>query len=293
MEIIKNLKEIAIAAGIVLYNPDLKRLKESLDSIVPQVQMLIVVDNHSGNKMGIMELLNKYNILLEYIPNLQNEGIAKALNQIMQRAEEKGYTWVLTLDDDSVCDKNLIKEYKKVIRKEKLGIICPEIRDDKKINKKRSNKKYEWVYETITAGSLTNVNIWKKIGGFDEQMFIDFVDVEYCKRLIINDYKILRVNTVYVNQQFGNNQGMICILGYPIYLFNYSSTRIYYSIRNQIYYMKKHKKHVNILKQILFLIGFSMKRIIFEENKYQNFRAIIKGIKDGLCLVPLRIYTIQ
>ena len=38
-----------IAAGIVLYNPDIDRLKKNLEVIESQVEKVFLVDNHSNN----------------------------------------------------------------------------------------------------------------------------------------------------------------------------------------------------------------------------------------------------
>ena len=38
-----------ISAGIVLFNPDIKRLKENIDAVIVQCTHLYLVDNGSGN----------------------------------------------------------------------------------------------------------------------------------------------------------------------------------------------------------------------------------------------------
>ena len=40
-------------AGIVLYNPDLGRLKENIESICKQVDKVILIDNGSDNRREI------------------------------------------------------------------------------------------------------------------------------------------------------------------------------------------------------------------------------------------------
>ena len=51
---------MAHAAGIVLYNPDIKRLEENISAIAPQVNELILIDNSSKNIDEIAELTAKY-----------------------------------------------------------------------------------------------------------------------------------------------------------------------------------------------------------------------------------------
>ena len=40
---------VNIAGGIILYNPDLKRLKENITAVINQVELLFIVDNGSKN----------------------------------------------------------------------------------------------------------------------------------------------------------------------------------------------------------------------------------------------------
>lgn len=276
-----------VAAGIVLYNPDIERLRLSLESVYIQVKKVFLIDNNSKNLSQIETLLKEYPEC-ELRRNSENRGIASALNQLMEMADREDYQWVLTLDDDSICDKDMVEKLENCTGYRNAGIICAEAIDEKMSDSRKgncagkTNGLYQEVRDCITAGSLTNVEIWKKMGGFDSRMFIDFVDVEYCTRLRENGYKIIQVPGTYVHQQYGNISDSFSIFGKKYYLFNYSPVRIYYSVRNQIYYMKKHRGNVSILNQILFLLGYIGKRIIFEKNRSKSIKAACKGIRDGI-----------
>ena len=47
-----------IFAGIVLYNPDIERLKENVDNIINQVSRVILVNNGSENTEEIEQYLD-------------------------------------------------------------------------------------------------------------------------------------------------------------------------------------------------------------------------------------------
>lgn len=161
-----------IAAGIVLYNPDLSRLKENINAILPQVDFIILIDNDSTNIGKVEAEYRKLNNIY-LIKNEKNMGIAKALNKIVRFCEHKNCEWVLTLDQDSVSPDNLIENYEKYIFFEKVGIITLKIIDrnyleeNSSINKK-SEPKYEYVKKCITSASFINIQLCKKIGYFDE-----------------------------------------------------------------------------------------------------------------------------
>ena len=271
-----------IAAGIVLYNPDEKRFRKNLNAIEPQVQRIFLADNGSQNIAEIERILREYP-KCQLIRNEKNLGIAAALNQIFRQAESEGFQWVLTLDDDSVCDCDMVQKMIPYMEWPDIGIICPTAVDDKMDHEKgKEPEQYSYVDDCITAGSLTSVQAWEKAGCFDEKMFIDFVDIEFCKRLRLAEYQICRVNQTSVHQEYGNIDGSFSVFGKKFYKFQYSPLRIYYSVRNQIYYMKKHRKNLNIMAQLMFLTGYIGKRIFFEGRRKESIKAICRGICDGI-----------
>ena len=271
------------AVGIVLYNPDMERWVQCLNAIEVQCDKIYLIDNNSQNINDILQVI-KGRSSCTLIQNNENKGIAAALNQIMSAAETDGFEWVLTLDDDSLCDPDLYEKLWKMTSEPEVGIICPVANDDKissiEVEKKHEARCQE-IQNCITAGSLTNIEIWRKCGGFDEKMFIDFVDIDYCTCLREKGYKILQVTDTCVHQQYGNVSKTISFFGIQLSIFNYSPLRIYYSVRNQIYYMRKHKRFIKKVNWTFYLIGYIGKRVVFEKNRVKIINAIYKGIKDG------------
>jgi len=270
-------------AGIVLYNPDLNLLKENVDNIYPQVEKLVFVDNNSKNIDEIKKLYDS-DSKIHIISNCKNKGIATALNQIIYFCDEKEVEWALTLDQDSVCPLNIIQEFEKYISFERVAIICPKILD-RKIGSIEEEKEigvndYEFVKGCITSASLTNVKICKKLGYFDDKMFIDFVDFDYCTTVIENDYKIIKVNTATLLHQVGDPK-LLNFFGKKVIIYNHSPIRKYYFTRNMIYYINKHKDTINVSRAYMNLIKKLFITIIFEDQKLKKMKMIFKGIKNS------------
>lgn len=282
-----------IAAGIVLYNPDLYRLQANLDAVADQVQEVFLIDNGSENRDKIAGLIEQYDNC-RLLCNPSNMGIAYALNRLMEAADANGYGWLLTLDDDSVCDRDMVQKLGRHRKLKRAAIICPQARDDHMVRQSsemdpgfkgsEADAKFRRVRDCITAGALTSVAAWRAVGGFDETMFIDFVDIEFCIRLRKAGYEIWQISHTYVHQQYGAISGSFTLLGKRFYLFNYSPFRVYYSVRNQIYCMKKHRDYTGTIKPLVFLLGYIGKRIIFEKNRKESVIAVARGIKDGVSL---------
>jgi rhamnosyltransferase len=271
-----------VAAGIILYNPDLIRLKENIDNIYNQVEIVVLIDNNSSNINLIEKEYSLYkNIII--IKNESNLGIATALNQAMSYCQTKGYMWVLTLDQDSVCPTNLMEEYRKYLDLPNVAMVSPVIADRNRKEKLRGrvpNTHYEVVDKCITSAALTSVAVWEEIGGFDSQMFIDLVDFEYCKRVILNGYEIIKINTVVLLHEIGHiTQHKFLI--WEINVKNHSPFRKYYMARNILYDAQKHKTKDSIMKAYLRVLKLFIITILFEKDKAKKGIAIIKGFKIG------------
>lgn len=81
-----------ICAGIVLYNPDINRLKDNINSIIEQVDCIYMQDNGSSNIALIEELMKNYTSTI-LLKNGINRGIAWALNRLCERSLVDGYQW--------------------------------------------------------------------------------------------------------------------------------------------------------------------------------------------------------
>lgn len=266
-----------ICVGIVLYNPNLDRLKANIDSIVRQVDTIFFQDNGSGNIFEIEKLLKSYQ-KVTLLGNDKNKGIAWALNRLCEKSIIEGYEWILTLDQDSVCPDNMIQRYKTYL--DEADMLCPKIIDRNYGLLDGSNIKTEYVKECITSGCLLNLKVWKEINGFDEAMFIDGVDFEFCYRMKQAGLKILRVNDVILYHEIGNIT-IRRFFGLNVLVKNHSAFRKYYIAKNIIYMARKKKNIFLILKGILQEIKLLGIVILYEDDKLDKIRNINKGIRDG------------
>ena len=268
-----------IMTGIVTYNPDIPRLIKNLDAIKDQVYQVIIVDNNSSNIKEIKKNIKENIIIIE---NDNNYGIAKALNQIMEYAKENNIDWVLTLDQDSVCPQYFVKALSEKIQ-DNIAIVCPIVYDINKrnITKESEERKNNYIEKCITSGSLTSVKAWENVGKFDEKMFIDGVDFEFCYRLRKYGYFIYRVDDVKLTHEIGHIT-IRKFLFWDVAVKNHSAFRKYYIAKNIIYLAKKRQKFkfkVKAIFQELKLIGVVL---LYEDDKKIKIKRIIKGIEDGI-----------
>lgn len=287
-----------IYAGIVTFQPDISRLKENIEAIRDQVDRIVVVDNGSANVAEVAALVKEVNGI--FITLGENKGIAFALNSIMKKAKQDGVTDVLLLDQDSVAYPNMVERLKPY-RMDSVGIVAPFIVDR---NKTADAVKYDSsVIEArsaarkgvITSGSLTNVKAWEFIGGFDDEMFIDYVDYDFNERLLIEGYKILRVDSAHLLHECGkaNPTFLFTPRKQPdgkwvverFYSFGHSPFRCYYKSRNRVIYTRKYSKYLGFKFEGIYQIPIQIiLTMMFESNRRQKLSAFIKGIKDGFSM---------
>lgn len=270
-----------IIAGIVLYNPDIKRLLENVNSIYPQVDSLIIVDNASKNCEQAIKMLQEFKNI-EIICNDKNKGIATALNQIMHYAIEYSASWVLTLDQDSVCEHDLISQYYKYISKSDVGMMtCNVVDRNFGIDYGVGSTEYRYVEGCITSGSFVNVKSYKKTAGFDEKMFIDKVDFDYCLSVRATGQKIIKINYNGLLHEVGHGR-IIKLFGKSYTMYNHSYIRRFYMVRNGIYIAKKHKKSLNIFRELLKEVRGIILVLLYENDKLKKLKYGIKGLIEGL-----------
>lgn len=271
-----------VCAGIVLYNPDIDRLKENIDAIYNQVDEVILIDNASSNISNINLLVDMYRKVL-LVKNDKNLGIAEACNQILTIAQKNKCEWALMLDQDSVAQKDLISQYLKFCFVKDVAIITCNINDRNfKENDEDDENEYKEVEKCISSGSFVNVTIAQRIGAYDSKMFIDRVDTDFCYRIIENNYKILRINYDGLLHEVGNKTYIKKIFGKDVYVFNHSPFRSYYIIRNGVYFFRKHYKYIdNKLQFYLSIYRRILVFVFFENYKLKKLIASIKGLIVG------------
>lgn len=247
-----------IAAVVVWYNPkELTKPDEAYHNIKTYASILervFVIDNSDNDNSNL--LLSMKNI--EYHSCGKNIGIAAALNIGCEKALRDGFDWCLTMDQDSYWENGELESYiesaKKLYESEpsEIASMAPRLRmpikslHDIFVNLMRpiyykfcKPSEYKIIDRTITSGNLIKLSVWLKIGKFNEFLFIDGVDFEYCFRLQRNGYKIAWIRAARLNHSIGDNKFRLLKSG------KHNDFRLYYMVRNNIYLAKLYPEFVN------------------------------------------------
>jgi rhamnosyltransferase len=270
-----------VAAVVVLYNPELNDLA-NINSYIDQVEKIFVVDNSDKINEPLFQKVKSLN-KVAYISNNGNLGIAAALNIGAKKAITEGFDYLLTMDQDSEASSSLVTTLLKGFSIDsKVALVSPVVyhRNGKEIIKK-PGKSFEQVITNWTSGSLLDLHIFKNTGGFKEELFIDYVDHEFCLRLNKMGYKIFICNNTFLKHSLGKVEE-INLFFRKVYPTNHSAIRLYYRARNRFYVKKIYKKILPVFfKQddIEFWKGF-LKAILFERSKLEKIKYFLWGYLD-------------
>jgi rhamnosyltransferase len=274
-----------LAAVIILYYPN-DNVLDNIKSFYNLVDKLIIIDNSEIPNKSIIDKLFELS-KAEVHCMLDNIGISRALNMAVDIALNEGYEWLLTMDQDSMFEEGQFKKYLtsfgELMEDKLLGVVGVDYGASGYNNEKDI---IEDVPLVITSGSIVSLQICSLLKGFDENLFIDEVDSEYCYRLRKNNYRVCLIQNIKFRHELGK---MILVrnwwIGSKVLRNIHAASRIYYMTRNFMYvYAKYHKYFRNELNRNLVVVCNRIKNA-FLYSKGSRLKVIfyvIKGIKDFL-----------
>lgn len=233
-----------IIAVIVTYNPT-DNINKLIYSLQPQVAQIILVDNGSENSNFLSEnLMNKVDLII--LPG--NQGIAAAQNIGILKGLENKAEYFVFFDQDSQIQKDMIEAlfygFERISKKVKLAavgpifydpdydFIYPQIKLKKFIGRDRIIPKEDdeaiEVSFIISSGTFTSAKAIDNIGLMNPDLFIDYVDTEWCLRAGAQGYKFYALPSVKMAHTIGDDKIKFLFWNLPVH----SPWRRYFRMRN-------------------------------------------------------------
>lgn len=277
-----------VVAVVTTFRPE-PSILPNLHRIAAQVDKVILVDD-SGNGGGrsSMNFSDIGNIVV--VVNEVNIGIAASLNRGIRQAAQLNYRWVITLDDDTLVSMSYVSDVLEVAesgRVPALGLIaCSRGNDERGKSEKTGSPdsgSFKLKRTLITSGCLLETRIFEEIRGFDESLFIDLVDFDFCTRLRKAGRKLVLLEKVGMAHKVGHGRS-VRFLGRDIVIYNHAPFRLYYQIRNTFLFARKHFAFDPLLCSYLLLdiVRLPIKVLLFESRKKTRLHYLAAGFLDGL-----------
>ena len=261
---------------IVTYNPDLKNLYNLVKSVLNQSSKALIIDNSSPD--FLLEVNN-----CEIIRLGDNKGISFAQNKGIEIAKKNGANFFVFFDQDSQISENFFSNIFRNYDKNDLSVRSPLIidNDSKNIMPSVRLNNLGFTYKffpslknpqltdiIISSGTALNLKTLNTIGTMDENLFIDFVDTEWCLRCKKENVPIYIIPNAILNHSIGNKN----IKFLNMTFFVHSSKRIYFQFRNCIIlFSKNHVPNLFVLKELISLLFHSIV-ILFLKKQFRIFK---------------------
>jgi rhamnosyltransferase len=287
------------ASVIVTFNPETNLLARQLKSISVFTSVFLV-DNSSSNIDAISMICKDISDSICIIQLAENMGLGFAQNRGIEEVLKGDYSHVMLFDQDSYlsensfnslmeCERSLLK------RGVNLGAIGPVCIDpgSKSIYpiteywgpfiKRKFLKGSELCQASflVASGSLIRVPVLKQIGFMKDELFIDYIDVEWCYRAQSMGFELYATSDSVLEHHIGDAR--VSFFGRSISM--HSALRRYYLTRNcfrilalQYIPIGYKLREVSLLfARILAFFYLSNERLRYSKFMIQAFSDAIRG----------------
>lgn len=278
-----------IVAIVVTFNPEPDRLTAMLGRLRTQVTSTVVVDN--GSRASPDALVARSDAAVTLIELGNNYGIAYAQNRGIDFARQQGAAAVLLMDQDSLPDSGMVAELSQVYenlsaRGIATAAIGPSYRDEGLQKKAPALNRdmavpgiaADEVDHVIASGSLLTLAAIDRVGPMRDDLFIDYVDIEWA----------LRARTFGLRSFMARNATMSHQFGTPLTIFgrqfsSHTPMRQYYLFRNSIWLWRQNWVPLGWKlrrgRKLLLRLLFSM---VFARPLLEQWRLMWRGIAHGI-----------
>ena len=272
-----------IYAIITLYNPTEEQI-DNINAIMKQVDQVIICDNSSTDNSS------KIPKGCIYSSCKKNLGLSAAFNRVLTG---DGVKWlpddiIVFFDQDSKIKNGHIQGLlSALIRCEKsgksIGCIGPifynSSNDTTEIphDKKRVAKGIYEVKSLITSSMMCRYESLKRIGFWNDEIFLDMSDWDLCWRFMAKGLKCYMTSDISLLHSVGNGEKKMG----PIRMRVGAPIREYYQIRDCLYLFKK--KYTPLKFKIRFLALISIRSLIHVtlfEDRHIRKKYIKRGFVD-------------
>jgi rhamnosyltransferase len=135
----------------------------------------------------------------------------------------------------------------------------------------------------ITAGSLLAVGAALAVGGFREDFFIDFVDIELCLRLRHAGLRVIRSSAPTIQHEVGQPRRHR-LLNREVTATHHNALRRYYMTRNRVIVWQEYlgRERSFVLHDMKRFAKELVKLVLFEDGRTRKLLQLARGLADGL-----------
>jgi len=284
-------------AVVVTYHPD-ETVMENVNAIAAECACVVIVDN--GSPAAVQAAFAGLP-RVEVIALGENRGVAAALNVGARHALKLGFSWMATFDQDSRPMPGMMAALRETAeRNPPASVVAPRIVESgvgaADYRWVRPHPRAGWLFQrvtcgesdlpavtmAITSGSLIELATWEKLGGFDEDLFIDYVDIDYCLRVRRAGRAVAVSAGAKLLHKLGARQTGVW-LGHEFRPTHHAAFRHYFIGRNRVHLWRRHARVAPHWALFDFCFAFynAFRVVAFEPQKGSKIKAMSLGAWDG------------
>lgn len=276
---------------IVTYEPELNQLRHLVKNVQAAGFLPILVDNSEKNPLKKRLFLGE----IQMVDMQGNAGIAAAQNAGITLAKKLGAEIIGFFDQDSQADAELIQKLLDHTKLYEDCVIAPVALEKdtfleypvQRLNKMgypkdvyvKNAKRPQKVDLVISSGTMMPMKVIEKAGMFDEDFFIDFVDIEWCLRCKKAAVPIYVLPDALLYHKIGNET----IDAGQMEITVHSPLRTYYKVRNSFLLLYKKVNVIFAFRQILPALIHNLLLIFKVEKRKEYLKYYLLGIYHGIC----------
>ncbi|MDB4846133.1 glycosyltransferase [Candidatus Pelagibacter sp.] len=277
-----NLHSDELTITIILFEEKKSLVFECLENL--KNFKIIIIDN-AGNSLLKLEIEDKYKIH-KYILNKRNYGVSKAFNQAIDLCET---TYILNINADCFIKSESILKLLNTHKKYKNCFLTAPTFYDKNLNLsynagsfldlKNKNEVLDLKGDICADMVLGSAILYKKedilkIGSFDENFFVYFLDYDLCKKIKKNNMSVIQVFEAKAIHTHGQSKVKNFLKRIYNRHYNFTHDELYY-----LYKMKSHHQKFNNLKKKINIYFFksAFNLLIFRLEKSIEYFATIRA----------------
>lgn len=283
-----------VVAVVVSYQPALDVLGQLLDALAPQVESVVVVDNGTHSDLSAWNR-ERDTRAVELLQLGENLGIAAAQNIGIKWAKCRGARFVLLMDQDSIPSPTMVNVLISAISEQQSpAAVGPRYLDSRQDNPppfirirglrlERCDCSTEDaivpVDYLISSGCLIPMSVLDKVGGMRDDLFIDYVDIEWGLRARRFGYQSYGACAAKMEHSLGDQPIRFLGKNNPVH----SPLRHYYHFRNAVLLYKEqwipvNWKLVNGWRLCLKYIFYAL----FTKSRMAHLHMMTLGVWHGL-----------
>ncbi|HVS75741.1 MAG TPA: glycosyltransferase family 2 protein, partial [Steroidobacteraceae bacterium] len=276
----KSIRRSDVCAVVVTYFPGVE-CAENLAALARQVACLLIIDNGSSEEtlQPVVEAARRLSATLVRLK--VNLGIAAALNVGLRLARERGYSWLATFDQDSRATAAMIETMAQALGRypqpNRVAVVAPRHVDRligftvAERGSEARGRGWRVIPSVMTSGNLVRLDAAVVVGGFDERLFIDFVDHDFCFRLRRRGFRVLEATDAMLLHSLGSMERRLLLIK-RVTVTHHAAIRRYYISRNRLVLWRRYWRHepVWVLRDVRRFLSDAVSMLLFERQPAQK-----------------------